>query len=67
MQHGFQRATLAPYDFAIDAVQVAPDRIQIPLRSRQPWGTCLGWAAEAGWCKAAIGAGLQICRLVDDG
>lgn len=42
MQHGFQRATLAPYGFAIDAVQVAPDRIQIPLRSRQPSGTCLG-------------------------
>lgn len=40
MQHGFQRASLAPSGFAVDAVRVVADRVQILLRSRQPWGTC---------------------------
>lgn len=40
MQHGFQRASLAPSGFAVDAVQVVADRVQILLRSRRPWGTC---------------------------
>lgn len=40
MQHGFQRASLAPGGFAVDAVQVVADRVQILLRSRRPWGIC---------------------------
>lgn len=40
MQHGFQRASLAPSGFAVDAVQVVADRVQILLRSRRPWGIC---------------------------
>lgn len=40
MQHGFQRASLAPSGFAVDAVRVVADRVQILLRSRRPWGTC---------------------------
>lgn len=40
MQHGFQRASLAPDGFAVDAVQVVADRVQILLRSRRQWGTC---------------------------
>jgi transposase len=42
MQHGFQRASLAPSGFAVDAVQVLADRVQILLRSRRPWGICPG-------------------------
>lgn len=42
MEHGFQRASLAPVGFAIDAVQVVADRVQILLRSRRPWGTYPG-------------------------
>ncbi|MBJ3786981.1 ISL3 family transposase [Devosia sediminis] len=40
MQHGFQRASLAPSGFAVDAVQVLADRVQILLRSRRSWGDC---------------------------
>lgn len=40
MQHGFQRASHAPSGFAVDAVQVVADRVQILLRSRRPWGIC---------------------------
>jgi len=40
MQHGFQRASLAPSGFAVDAVQVVADRVQILLRSLRPWGIC---------------------------
>ena len=40
MQHGFQRAGLAPDGFTIDAVQMVADGVQILLRSRQLWGTC---------------------------
>ena len=40
MQHGFQRASLAPSGFAVDAVQMVADRVQILLRSRRPWGIC---------------------------
>jgi transposase len=42
MQHGFQRASLAPAGFTVDAVQVVADRVHILLRSRQPWGSCPG-------------------------
>jgi len=42
MRHGFQRASLAPSGFAVDAVQVLADRVQILLRSRRPWGICPG-------------------------
>tara|TARA_R110002051_G_scaffold280461_1_gene342062 strand:+ start:2343 stop:3899 length:1557 start_codon:yes stop_codon:yes gene_type:complete len=42
MRHGFQRASLAPDGFAIDAVQVVADRVRILLRSRRSWGTCPG-------------------------
>lgn len=40
MQHGFQRASLAPSRFAVDAVQVLADRVQILLRSRRSRGVC---------------------------
>lgn len=40
MQHGFQRASLAPSGFVVDAVRVVADKVQILLRSRRPWGTC---------------------------
>jgi hypothetical protein len=35
MQHGFQRANLAPDGSAVDGVQMVADRVQILLRSRQ--------------------------------
>ncbi len=67
MQHGFQRASLAPDGFAVDAVQVVADRVQILLRSRQPWGTCPDCGRRSRRVQAGIGGGQQICRSVDDG
>ena len=67
MQHGFRRASLAPDGFAVDAVQVVADRVQILLRSRRQRGTCPSCGVVASVCRAAIGAGQQICRSVDDG
>lgn len=61
MQHGFQRASLAPDGLAVDAVQMVADRVQILLRSRQPWGTCpdCGGRSRRVQCRYTLQVGCQ--------
>lgn len=47
MQHRFQRASLAPEGFAVEAVQAGGDRVQILLRSLRPWGICPGCGGQS--------------------
>eukprot|EP01035_Chromulina_nebulosa_P058194 gene58194-79699_t len=47
MGHRFQRASLAPDGFVVDAVKVAAESVQIQLRSRQSSGTCPGCGRES--------------------
>jgi hypothetical protein len=66
MQHGFQRASLAPSGFAVDAVQVWRTGCKSCFDHADRGESALVAGAVAGVCKAAIGAGQQICRSVDD-
>lgn len=47
MHQRFQRATLAPDGFAVDAVKVIAERVQILLRSRRPSATCPGCGRQS--------------------
>jgi len=47
MHHRFQRASLVPDGFVVDAVKVVAERVQILLRSRQPSGTCPGCGRQS--------------------
>lgn len=47
MHHRFQRASLAPDGFAVDAVKVVAESVQILLRSRRSSGTCPGCGRQS--------------------
>ena len=47
MQHSFQRVSLAPSGFAVDAVQVLAGIVQILLRSCRPWVICPGCGSRS--------------------
>lgn len=59
----FQWARLAPDDFAVDAVQLDGERVQIHLRSNAPFGSCPDCGRPAIESRVYIDAGLQTRRL----
>ena len=66
MSHRFQRTSLAPEGFAVDAVNVDGESVQIHLLSNAPLRVMSGLRSSKHEFRAGIYVGPQTCRLVAD-
>jgi transposase len=48
----FQRASLAPDGFAVDAIQLDDERVQIRLRSNAPFSSCPDCGRQSNWVQS---------------